>query len=102
MPVEILAYMDLGVYGCRQCECDLLGDRTAWMLETGLAELAEGVVAPPRPAMWAGGAPYCWGCSGSESDGERVARKLAAETSPRPGVILGRVIRKDHSNLTGD
>lgn len=102
MAARILELLDLGVCNCAQCECLLLGERTAAMLDNGDAQLYPGVVTPPRVAMRAGGRPYCMGCSGSESDGERVARRLALDAEHRPDILNGRVIRKDHSNLTGD
>lgn len=63
MQYEIIPADELGLVSCRQCQNDLLGPKTHAKLTSGKFKVAKGVVVPPPVYMWAGGAPYCLGCS---------------------------------------
>jgi hypothetical protein len=98
MQYEIIPADELGLVSCRQCQNDLLGPKTHAKLTSGKFKVERGVVVPPPVYMWAGGAPYCYGCSVSDLEGDKMARRVAGR-DPKLG---GRVIHGDASDFLGD
>ena len=91
--MTVLPEDEIGLCNCCLCQRELLGDRTARLINSGEAVTAAAL--PPPVADYARGRPICADCQRSrvQADKEEVARLRKGYTAALPGMEAPRMER---------